>query len=497
MIKKLILYLLLNCLVISTYAIEHNKPCNFSGKIISDQGTPKLQIVFFENYITGFGNEFLPRNIPVSKNGLFQFSIPKIDHPGRLLIQDIVSGSVFCDFQIVNPGDNIYVKIDIRNNKVNIKFSGKGSAKYECINLISQINQDTIYQEKNINKRIKLADSIMLLKYGILERYKSRISPNIVQIIKADVSGDIENLVIGPLIISETVPYEEKVRAKGEFDIYNQTANGKLSFSDYNLTLSPKYIRFLYTKIKLELGFDNLDKEFEFKDIYNKIRRNYSGVLRERLLCFCILNPDVQYTLQCSDPNEYTACLKDAVSLIKTRAYHKIIHQELITRGKGSKAFDFEFAADSPGKQVHLSDFNGKVVLIDMWGYICTGCYLFTNAFHEKIYPEFKDNPNFKVISIMTNGTKDQYLKRLRRESKPYYTFADYINLYGAGSPATMEYIIKYYNISAMPFLLLIDKKGNIYSSTIFIDGDKPDKIELLRSTIEKALAEPAIIRNE
>ena len=175
------------------------------------------------------------------------------------------------------------------------------------------------------------------------------------------------------------------------------------------------------------------------------------------------------------------------------------INAKLQTGTFSGSTFDFTLPADSSEtKQVSLSDLKGKVVLLDLWSYQCTGCILFANTFHKKVYPLFQNNPEFVVVSVMLGeSSKEAYMRRLRSEGNVVYTFPDYTNLFGGKGIASAREMETYHKIEAFPTILLIDKQGKVFSSTLpAIYGDPRNKeleknVQKLIDLIQKALSEP------
>jgi peroxiredoxin len=193
-----------------------------------------------------------------------------------------------------------------------------------------------------------------------------------------------------------------------------------------------------------------------------------------------------------SDPSVYTKCLKDGTGLIKTPWIKRPVTNYLRSRGKGMSAFNFSLPADSSGRIVKLSDFKGKVILLDMWAYNCTGCYLFNNVFHKMVFPIFKNNPDFAVVSVMADeSTKSSYMDRLRGKGGVTMTSSDYTNLFGGKGQVMGRAMEQHYVISGYPAIFLIDKSGKIYSSTLpyFNESDSPN-VQKLIEVIKKALTE-------
>lgn len=129
----------------------------------------------------------------------------------------------------------------------------------------------------------------------------------------------------------------------------------------------------------------------------------------------------------------------------------------LLSRQVGKRAPDFTLT-DTTGRRYTLKDFEGKILLIDVWASWCEPCIKEFPYLHE-LEKKFKNNKQFQLLSISTDDTKQIWVKNgLLRFSPP-----------GLGLWVGKEKIFsRDYNIDLIPVLLLLDKNGN------FIDFNPP-----------------------
>jgi len=468
----------------------------YSGQIKSDQDSIKLFAAWYPNYIMGTMQdaEYQLRYVTLDKAGKFKFSLPAIDRPGRILIAEYVTNTIICDYQLMEPGDSISIFADIKNGgeNVDLQFSGKGSGKYNCGWALSQIPFD-IYTRKQVEQKIQLADSISSIKFEIMERYKSKLSPLIYSILKADITGKINNDILFSQfgqIIDWGIVKNGDISDTNK-SILNKISSRKQPVSNDVASLSKDYIPYLYNKLKVEMVLSNKTGSVNYVLFYNKIKQQYSGSLRDKLLSYFLLyDLDLTGVFSKVTDEEYTKCLKDGLTAVKTPWLKSYVNRQYNARAKGGKAFNFLLPADSSNKKIQLSDFKGKVILLDIWSYQCTGCYKFAQTFHAKIWPLFKTDSNFVVVSMMIDGsTKESYMRRLRAEGNVHYTFPDYINLFGGRDISMGREIEKAYNLSVYPTILLIGKNNKIFSSRVPtpLEHDDPN-IERLIELIKEAL---------
>ncbi len=160
----------------------------------------------------------------------------------------------------------------------------------------------------------------------------------------------------------------------------------------------------------------------------------------------------------------------------------KIIIFLLILVSKLSFSQDINTAApdfsgkDLNGNSVKLSDFTGKVVLLDFWASWCVPCKK-SMPFLIEYYNNNKDT-NFIILAVNVDTDNDNF-KNFRSKMEQDFPFTVILD--------NENKIIKKYNIEAMPTTLFINKKGIIKSITTGFTNDSPKEYSV---EIEKLLKE-------
>lgn len=120
---------------------------------------------------------------------------------------------------------------------------------------------------------------------------------------------------------------------------------------------------------------------------------------------------------------------------------------------KTSKAPDFKLKLTN-GKDIKLSDYKGKIVIIDFWATWCPPC---RKGIPDLIDIQKRYDKKLVVIGIsLDNETKDDVVP--------------FINKYGINYPVAygnMEVVQAYGNIQAIPTSFIIDQKGNIVDTHV------------------------------
>jgi len=106
----------------------------------------------------------------------------------------------------------------------------------------------------------------------------------------------------------------------------------------------------------------------------------------------------------------------------------------------GDKAPDIR-STTIDGKMINLSQFQGKLVLLDFWGSWCTPCRK-ANPELAKLYNEFHDtlHSNFEIVSIAIDDDTTTLRQAIAQDGLawPYQIMEP-----KSGGPATLDYKIK------------------------------------------------------
>lgn len=136
---------------------------------------------------------------------------------------------------------------------------------------------------------------------------------------------------------------------------------------------------------------------------------------------------------------------------------------------EGMPAPDFTFLNEK-GKTIHLDKLKGKITLIDFWASWCGPCR--KEIPHvKKYYSEYKDK-GIQFVSVSIDAKKDAWTKALKEEQMPWLQ---------GWTPDSGKAVLNTYQFNGIPFLILLDKKGNIYRK--HLRGEK------IKEAIEDCLA--------
>jgi peroxiredoxin len=136
----------------------------------------------------------------------------------------------------------------------------------------------------------------------------------------------------------------------------------------------------------------------------------------------------------------------------------------------GDKYVDFK-QTDSKGKEVSLSDIEGKVILLEFWGSWCGPCRQ-TNHELVKIYSEFKDL-GFEIFGVAAETNKSNWLQAIGKDK---LTWTNVTDLKGDNNEASLIY-----GVSGYPTSFLIDSTGVIIAQNLKIKDLRKKLRELLK----------------
>lgn len=261
-----------------------------------------------------------------------------------------------------------------------------------------------------------------------------------------------------------------------------------------DITELPKYAEELELDNEIVAQFMNEHKAARFTDHYftlQAMKRGYSfdeardGVEITVFFPIRALNENDYLKLKevftCKNESLHTEYLKRMIHLLTNNGCNKdlleirtiietnvadckqkekviALYEMYATITPGMQAPNVTFK-DADGKKYTISDFKGKVIVVDVWATWCSSCLKNMPKFMELIKEfEGKDDVVFFTVSTDDDELKEKWLAAIKK-----HKMEEMLNLTPDRS-ATALFEEKYF-VSAVPRYIVIDKKGKIVSA--------------------------------
>lgn len=127
---------------------------------------------------------------------------------------------------------------------------------------------------------------------------------------------------------------------------------------------------------------------------------------------------------------------------------------------------------DKDGNEINISDYKGRVVLLDFWGSWCGPCRA-SHPHLKELYSKYKDR-GFEIIAIADEKAKTPEAQKtawLAAIEKDGITWVHILNNDGVEK----QNMVKDYHVSEFPTKILLDKEGKI---VLRISGSGTDDID-------------------
>lgn len=403
--------------------------------------------------------------------------------------QSLKSLNINNNLFIFQAGDQI--ELHISKQGKGILFTGKAAEKYNCMYQINNCEEirsvekyNAAMQRKDFSsayayKKFQL-DSLYAVQLAILWRYQEKMSTEVYNLVRLDCRGNhnrqLVDIYLIPFILQDPQEYQA---AMNGFDHYFESYQESFSNDTSLLVNSYKYCDFLVEKEKAFAIIKNSTiqmsyyTKLRFKEINEAIDRHYvNGPLKDKVRLLSL------YNINRVRQGDFADYLKEAIG----DAGNDIFKKRMIAfkDANGFLADAFPFALPDKNGRIHrLSDFKGKVVIMDFWFTGCSGCVNMGAALKPMVL-FYKSNPNIVFISISIDRNKDMWLKSLGDE---IYCGKDEINLLAGMDRESLIY--KHYDLQACPALIIISKEGKVLSAA---PPDPRIDAELFKAFINKNL---------
>ena len=155
------------------------------------------------------------------------------------------------------------------------------------------------------------------------------------------------------------------------------------------------------------------------------------------------------------------------------------VHAALTPSANRKPAPAFQLATQD-GTKMQISDYRGKVVLLNFWATDCGGCVLEIPSFIE-LEKAYKDK-GFTAVGV----SMDISYEDLKDANEAWGRVRPFVAKHGVNYPIAMgdDAISKAYALNAFPATYLIDKSGNIAVAYVGMVIDKGNVETNIRSLL-------------
>jgi len=230
------------------------------------------------------------------------------------------------------------------------------------------------------------------------------------------------------------------------------------------------FVDFLYLRERINFELSTTLKGTNKKGakiILDRISNNYKGGLRDKLLIVAALGLTKSYL----DANDY---FSSGDNIIPKNSYY-YPYYDYIKKNFSGNAIAYDFALqDTTRKMVKLSDFKGKVVILDFWFTGCRPCMSLKKQMTE-VHKTLSKRDDLVFMTVSIDKTRETWINSIKTGD---YTHPGSVNLI---APGGKDPLIKYYNIHSFPQLMLIDKNGRLAAMKLPFPSNPWSQGELLK----------------
>jgi thiol-disulfide isomerase/thioredoxin len=223
-------------------------------------------------------------------------------------------------------------------------------------------------------------------------------------------------------------------------------------------------VRNLETKFQLESK-----EEIPSAELQEQLRTEYESIMAERNKQLIAITQNIStsivpyfvtnFLMPDADFSFYETIDKNLFATHSASKYAQEHHNRIEGLKKsavGQLASDIVMA-DPYGKNIALSSFKGKIVLVDFWASWCKPCRAESPNL-VKAYNAYK-NKGFEIFSVSLDDNKDAWVKAINDDQLLWTHVSDLMKW---NSP-----VVSQFNIEGIPFTLLLDRDGKIVAKNL------------------------------
>ncbi len=340
----------------------------------------------------------------------------------------------------------------------------KKSGLFELKGTLSDSKGETIYLEKLISPDPIIVDSTTLNDKGEFEFenftpsigfYRIKITQSNFAMMVLD-STDKVKVTGSAKDLGNTYKVEGSPETK-LFLEFNEIAKKRQS----DLEVLNNQFQSLASDPKLkDAQRDSISKTFEMP--YNEVMDKYNGIMTKKIAENTSMYSSM-IAIQGMEPDKFKNVYKALDEGLQKKyandknvvLFHEVV-QKMLAASVGQEAPDIK-ALTPDGKELSLSQFKGKYVLIDFWASWCGPCRKeMPNV--VQAYAKYK-NKGFEIFGVSLDKDKGAWEEAIKKDGITWPQVSDL--KYWDSEAAKM------YGVQGIPYTLLLDKEGKIIAKNL------------------------------
>jgi len=445
------IYFIIILVILSFHSIAQTNSATIKGSLDFSNNADSVILTIFRHA------PFDMNSISVQKtfNGKFFYKI-KID-----------KSPIYISLKFVNKGSNLRGLNDIysflieRGDVIDYSvkdgvqvFSGIGGGRWKIEDSLIKIDNSSLRKLlgdgsidslSSISNTFKHDDSLLFLRLNLLFANRKLLGAAAYKLLLADAIGRSRwqkcfTAANNRAYKNNVFPYLSNYKEPSFNQYFSKSDSADV------LPNSMSYSEGIIKQYQLDSCL-KLKKTFSAFKTYNDFKSHYSGSLRDNLLTLLL------YENRRKVNEDMSVCITDAINTINDTTLVNLLQAVSRLQFKSSIAYDFSLS-DASGSTHHLSDYKGKMVVLDFWYNGCPGC-AGLSPFLKKIESQFVGK---SVVFLSINDDKNKS-KWIAGVNSGIYTSPYTVNLFTEGLGWNHP-VLKEFNITGNPTLVLIDKNG-------------------------------------